>query len=118
MLRHRRSRGRSMRTNDINGGAPARNSAPALRPTEVAARWQCSAKHVRNLCKAGPLRHFYLGNKLLRIPNDAVEEYERCQKPHVSDSASIGESGPQSGTKKAADTAARRARRTVVSRKD
>lgn len=49
-----------------------------LRPAQVAERWGCSEKHVRNLIRGGKLGHFRLGGKLLRIPAAAVAEYERC----------------------------------------
>ncbi|MGB7090659.1 MAG: helix-turn-helix domain-containing protein [Methylovirgula sp.] len=50
----------------------------ALRPREVAERWQCSERHIRNLIRAHALKSFRLGAKLIRIPEEAVEEYERC----------------------------------------
>jgi len=89
---------------------------PALRPKDLAERWDCSERHVRNLCNTNSLRHFRLGAKLVRIPLDAVEEYE-CGIAQSSDSdcVSIAESSPPNGMKKAADTAARRAQMTVVS---
>lgn len=46
-------------------------------PATLAAEWRCSARHVRNLIELGELRAFRLGGKLLRIPADAVEEFER-----------------------------------------
>lgn len=61
--------------------------------SETAAEYLgCSARHVRNMCKAGKLGHFYFG-KLLRIPADAVDELERaaCEK------SSIGGSGMPTG---------------------
>src|SRR5205807_2282628 len=48
-------------------------------PATLAAEWGCSPRHVRNLVNSGQLRAFRLGQKLLRIPPDAVEEYEQCQ---------------------------------------
>lgn len=50
-----------------------------LLPRQVAERWGCSERHVRNLIAAGQLRYFRLGGRLLRIPASAVEEYERRQ---------------------------------------
>lgn len=47
-----------------------------LTPEQVALRWGCSSNHVRNLIKRGDLRAFRLGERLLRVPIDAVEEYE------------------------------------------
>lgn len=54
------------------------NDRPLL-PRQLAERWGCSERHVRNLIAAGQLRHFRLGGRLLRIPASAVEEYERRQ---------------------------------------
>jgi excisionase family DNA binding protein len=45
---------------------------------QVAEMWGCSANHVRQMCKDGRLRHFRLGPKTIRIPIEAVEEFE-CQ---------------------------------------
>lgn len=50
-----------------------------LLPREVAERWGCSERHVRNLIANGQLGHFRVGERLLRIPAAAVEEYERRQ---------------------------------------
>lgn len=50
-----------------------------LLPREVAERWGCSERHVRNLIARGQLGHFRVGSRLLRIPAAAVEEYERRQ---------------------------------------
>ena len=52
-------------------------SGAALRPKDVAERWQCSERHIRNLIREGRLQFFRLGAKLIRIPPEAVEEYER-----------------------------------------
>lgn len=66
-----------------------------MRPQQVAARWGCSEKHVRNLIKDGALGHFRLGGRLLRIPASAVEEYERCQTKHTSsDGSTAARSSP------------------------
>jgi excisionase family DNA binding protein len=85
----------------------------ALRPREVAERWQCSERHVRNLIRNHTLKSFRLGAKLIRIPEEAVEEYERC---NLTFDLSGGEGNlPSNGTtKQAADSAARLARLTVV----
>ena len=82
----------------------------AFTPRDVAERWQCSERHIRNVMKAGELRYFRLGGKLVRIPVEAVEEYEKCQS---SDLSSIEESLPPNGMKAAADAAARLVRQTV-----
>lgn len=50
-----------------------------LIPRQVAERWGCSERHVRNLISNGQLGHFRVGERLLRIPAAAVEEYERRQ---------------------------------------
>jgi excisionase family DNA binding protein len=87
----------------------------ALRPREVAERWQCSERHVRNLLCGHRLKFFRLGAKLIRIPLEAVEEYERCNLS--SDSLDGAASSPSNGTtKQAADSAARLARISVVKR--
>lgn len=62
----------------------------ALTPAMVAEMWGCSEKTVRNEIAAGKLRHFRVGQKLLRIPPDALEEYE-CQNTGSPDTE---ESGP------------------------
>src|SRR4029079_14350922 len=48
-------------------------------PETLAARWNCSPRHVRNLINDGALAAFRLGRKLLRISLLAVEEFEKCQ---------------------------------------
>lgn len=53
----------------------------------VADRWGCSAETVRTLFKAGQLRGFRVG-RMIRIPVDAVEEYE-CQKSTSVDCAAV-----------------------------
>ena len=50
-----------------------------LRPSDVAERWQCSDRHVFALVRQGRLRAFRLGGKLIRIPLEAVEEFECSQ---------------------------------------
>lgn len=62
----------------------------ALTPAMVAEMWGCSEKTVRNEIAAGRLRHFRVGQKLLRIPREALEEYE-CQNTGSPDTE---ESGP------------------------
>ncbi|WP_370874732.1 helix-turn-helix transcriptional regulator [Ancylobacter vacuolatus] len=44
-----------------------------LLPKHVAERWGCSERTVRNMIRAGRLKHFRLGGRLLRIPLSAVE---------------------------------------------
>jgi excisionase family DNA binding protein len=55
-----------------------------MTPDQVAEVWACSPSHVRNLIKTRKLRAFALG-RLLRIPVDAIEEYEKCQMQFVSE---------------------------------
>lgn len=46
-------------------------------PKELAERWQCRTKTVRELIVSGALRAFHLGPNTLRVSMDAVEEYEK-----------------------------------------
>ena len=46
-------------------------------PETLAKKWECSARTIRNPIQRGELRAFRLGDKLLRIPEDAVEEFLR-----------------------------------------
>lgn len=48
-------------------------------PEQLASRWQCSASTVRNLIHGGKLRSIRVGAKLIRIPAQAVREFEECQ---------------------------------------
>jgi excisionase family DNA binding protein len=62
------------------------NSVPRpLTPEQVAERWSCSANHVRNLIRRQELRAFRVGSRLLRIPLDAVLEFEQRQAAAGSD---------------------------------
>ena len=60
--------------------AADRSTVPraVFRPADVAERWECSEKSVRNMIKDGRLKAFKIGGTLLRITLDAVEEFERC----------------------------------------
>jgi len=60
----------------MTGIADAERQRPHT-PKSLAKVWECSERHVRNLIAANELRSFRLGEKLLRIPVDAVEEFER-----------------------------------------
>lgn len=81
-----------------------------MRPQQVAARWGCSEKHVRNLIKDGALGHFRLGGRLLRIPASAVEEYERCQTRNTrSDRSTAGGSSRGGKMESESGTALKRA---------
>ncbi|MDX0911897.1 excisionase family DNA-binding protein [Sinorhizobium medicae] len=46
-------------------------------PKTLAEHWDCSERHVRNLIASGEIRAFRLGGKLLRIPWDEVDRFER-----------------------------------------
>lgn len=48
----------------------------AWTPRELADRWQCSERHVRNLINRGELRAFRLGGKLVRVRHEDVERFE------------------------------------------
>lgn len=76
---------------------------------DVAERWQISEKSVRKFINENRLRHFRLGGRLIRIPVEAVEEYE-CRNMSLADT---GESSASSGTTTAGgDTALRLVRAT------
>jgi excisionase family DNA binding protein len=60
-------------------------------PETLAARWQCSARSIRTLCRSGRLPAFRVGAKLWRIPAAAVEEYE-CRLIASADSADASSS--------------------------
>lgn len=47
-------------------------------PESLAKRWGCSPRHIRNLINRGMLPAFSLGAKLVRIPANVVEEFEKC----------------------------------------
>jgi excisionase family DNA binding protein len=66
-------------------------------PAMLAKEWACSERHIRNLVAAGQLRAFRLGGKLLRIPEDAVQEFMQCQTTASDGStdASASHGGPQ-----------------------
>lgn len=64
-------------------------------PETLAKRWGCSSRHVRNLISSGDLAAFKLGDKLVRIKAQAVEEFESrndasqdCGEPSRSPSPS------------------------------
>ncbi|MDV7145889.1 helix-turn-helix domain-containing protein [Tropicimonas sp. TH_r6] len=47
-----------------------------LTPEQLANRWSCSSNTVRNLISSGKLDAFRVGRKLLKIPTEAIKEYE------------------------------------------
>jgi excisionase family DNA binding protein len=63
-------------------------------PAALAEAWACSERHIRNLVAAGQLRGFRLGGKLLRIPQDAVEEFQ-CR--NTASDGSTGDSASPGG---------------------
>src|SRR5262245_49926045 len=54
-------------------------------PETLAAEWQCTPRHIRNLVNTGKLGGFRLGGRLLRIPQSAVETF-LCQNTVLYDS--------------------------------
>lgn len=95
----------------MEGQVTGQEDRAALRPKDVAKRWSCSERHIRGLMDSKKLSYFKLGVKLVRIPLDAVEEYEQCNL--ISASSDTGASSPQNGARKtAADFAARLVRMT------
>lgn len=72
----------------------------ALTPAQLAARWQCSDRHIRDMIRDRRLPCIKLGPKTRRIPMSAVEEIERCA------SYSTEESGAPHGETKPATPAA------------
>lgn len=54
-----------------------------LKPTDVAARWQCSGDHVRKLCRTGRLRAMRLGTDW-RLSLTDVEAYEAAHMTDVT----------------------------------
>lgn len=60
--------------------------ARPVTPDMLAKRWQCSAETVRQLVHRRELRGFRVG-RMIRIPWDAVEEYEKCQTSASDDCA-------------------------------
>jgi excisionase family DNA binding protein len=83
----------------------------ALRPIDLAKRWQCSERHIRKMIESGRLRAFRLGEKLVRIPLEAVEELENAPYPIGPDEPSAAEVAAEQ--KKRIDNAANLARLSV-----
>jgi excisionase family DNA binding protein len=59
----------------------------AFRPSDLARRWNCSERTVRNLISTGALRAFRLGGKLLRVTQAAVDQFEQCRNIDLSSPA-------------------------------
>jgi excisionase family DNA binding protein len=86
----------------------------AWTPRQLAERWECSERHVRNLINRGELQFFRLGGKLIRIPQSAVEAFERCQiLSQSSESSPTAASSRLSGTTKAESDNVRPEGRTI-----
>ena len=67
--------------------------AQPFTPETLAARWQCSPRHIRNMIHDGRLPGFRVGGKLLRVRARDVEEFEQCLN---TDLDAIETSGQQS----------------------
>ena len=73
---------------------------------QLAERWQCCERHIRNMIDAGELEAFQIG-RLWRIPAAVVREREeQCQRSGSSDTEA---SGQQRGRKAAERSGARSA---------
>jgi excisionase family DNA binding protein len=62
----------------------------AFGPRQLAERWQCSEKHVRNMVARGELCAFRLNGMLLRVSKQTVEEFER-QRHLIRAATKLGE---------------------------
>jgi excisionase family DNA binding protein len=71
------SSGEMPKTRDAD--RPKAHAVPVFTPRTLADRWSCSERHVRNLIETGELQAFRLGEKLLRISEEAVREFERAK---------------------------------------
>lgn len=72
---------------------------------QLAERWQCSERHLRNEIEAGTLDAFRVG-RMWRIPAAVVREREECRNQGSSDTEGDGQ---QHGRKTGAPGAARSA---------
>jgi excisionase family DNA binding protein len=52
----------------------------ADRPFGLAERWGCTVQHIHKLIRKGKLKHFKIGEKLLRIPAEQVRRWEALQE--------------------------------------
>lgn len=68
-------------------------SARPFTPEMLADRWFCSAETVRQMVKRGELRGFRVG-RMIRIPWDAVEDYECQTSASDGSEADIASTGP------------------------
>jgi excisionase family DNA binding protein len=62
---------------------------PMLTPSDVARRLAVSPRTVRRLVQRGELRGVRVGS-LVRIPEDALDEWERAQGVSANDNAGTG----------------------------
>ena len=101
--------------------ARTQSTARTYTPAALAVEWQCSERHVRNLVARGKLRGFRLGGKLLRIPIEAVREFEQCELVIASESltgaSSLSSTRPPASDDVSGLTPKTRARLTVLRRK-
>jgi excisionase family DNA binding protein len=68
-----------------------------LTPRQVAERWGCSARHVRDLCQRGDLRAMRLGLESWRIAVSEVEAYERRQTTEPRSDEAPKQEAPKEG---------------------
>jgi excisionase family DNA binding protein len=61
----------------------------SLRPSDIAERWQCKEARIYKLIREGRLRAFRLG-KLIRVPIEAVEEFEENRHEDVPPKSKSG----------------------------
>ena len=50
---------------------------PPFTIESLASHWKCSENHIRNLIASSQLKHFRIGPKLIRIPVQAVLDFEK-----------------------------------------
>ncbi|MGH6689753.1 MAG: helix-turn-helix domain-containing protein [Gammaproteobacteria bacterium] len=67
-----------------------------LTTRQLAERWQCSDRHLRDLIDAGKLPAFRVG-RMYRVPAWAVREAEECRSSQ--DSSDIADDGQRRGRK-------------------
>ncbi|WP_417796537.1 helix-turn-helix domain-containing protein [Terasakiella pusilla] len=58
-------------------------------PKDLATRWQCSERHIRNLAERGEIPFFKIGN-LYRFNASDIGEYECASKSTEDNTASTG----------------------------
>lgn len=60
-----------------------------LTPAIIAARWDCSAAHVRRLCASGELIALKIGERGWRITTEALAAYEATHTNAAATAASV-----------------------------